>query len=172
MIGDRRLDFEDETRDVRECRMDASSGLIKSNEAASDVRWNIGGQICVLKHNTADGMAWHATFPAGSAVPPHVHTTQDEYFYVLEGVFHFMLAGKEGVATPGDMVSLPKGIAHSYQNKSDHPVKALFGVTPTGRAYEMFWALHNLGPSAEPADLARTAAAHEVDFLPSNEARS
>ena len=146
--------------------MTATPGVIRSNDAVEDVRWNIAGQIYVLKQHSADAMTWHATFPAGSGVPPHIHPNQDEFLYVLEGVFHFTLDGKEGMAVPGDTISLPKGIPHSYENRSDQPAKAFFGVAPTRRAYEMFWALHNLGGDAEPADFVRVAASHEVDFLP------
>jgi hypothetical protein len=29
--------------------------------------------------------AWHATFPPGTFVPPHIHPTQEEFIYMFEG---------------------------------------------------------------------------------------
>jgi quercetin dioxygenase-like cupin family protein len=146
--------------------METSKGLIRSSDAVDNVIWNIAGQVYTLKHHSAETMIWHAIFPEGAFVPEHVHNDQDEYLYVLEGEFRFTLDGREGKAVPGDLVSLPKGIAHSYANASDQPAKAVFGVAPARGAYEMFWAVHNLGAGAGPADIALAAAAHGVDFLP------
>ncbi len=45
-------------------------------------------------------------------------------------------------------------------------VKCVFWVSPARRLYDLFWALHNLGPQANPADVVAISAKHEVDFLP------
>jgi hypothetical protein len=63
-------------------------------------------------------------------------------------------------------VKLPRGIPHGIFNKSDATIKTLFWVTPTARLYDLFWALHNLGPTADPAEVVAVSAAHAIDFLP------
>ena len=45
-------------------------------------------------------------------------------------------------------------------------VKTLFWVTPTLQLYDLFWALHNMGPGADPAEIVAVSAAHAIDFLP------
>ncbi len=58
------------------------------------------------------------------------------------------------------------GIPHGIFNKTDTDVKCLFWVSPSRRLYDLFWALHNLGPTPDPAQVVAISAAHEVDFLP------
>ena len=83
--------------------------------------------------------SWHATFPPGTFVPPHIHPDQDEYLYMLEGKLDFFLDGAETQATPGDLVRLPMGMPHGIFNKSGRTAKVLFWVSPTRRLYDLFW---------------------------------
>lgn len=115
-------------------------------------------------------MSWHATLPKGTFVPPHIHPTQDEFIYVLDGRFDLLLDGSEAFAEPGDLIRLPRGIPHGIFNKTDTTIKCLFWVSPAQRIYDLFWALHNLGPKANPAEVVAISAQHEVDFLPPEDA--
>ncbi len=146
------------------------AGIVKSQDSLDQIRWNILGQIYVPKQLTDDCFSWHASLPPGTFVPPHIHPEQDEYLYILEGKFDFLLDGVEKTAEPGDLVTLPRGIPHGIFNKSDSTIKTLFWVTPSLRLYDLFWALHNLGPNADPAQVVAVSAAHAVDFLPPPEA--
>ena len=42
----------------------------------------------------------------------------------------------------------------------------MFWVSPARKLYDQFWGIHNLGPSANPAEVVELSAKHEVDFLP------
>lgn len=144
--------------------MDA--GIVRSQDGFEDISWNILGQTYVPKQLTEACFTWHATLPPGTFVPPHIHPEQDEFLYLLEGEFDFILDGNEVKGRPGDLVKLPRGIPHGIFNNSDRPAKTLFWVTPTLRLYDLFWALHNLGPEADPAEVVAVSAAHAIDFLP------
>lgn len=141
-------------------------GITKADDGMEGIRWNILGQIYVPKQLSDDSFSWHATFPVGTFVPPHIHPTQDEFIYMLEGRMDFLLDGKEMIAEPGDLACLPKGLPHGIFNKTDADVKCFFWVAPARRLYDLFWALHNLGPDADPTDVVAVSAKHEVDFLP------
>jgi uncharacterized RmlC-like cupin family protein len=82
-----------------------------------------------------------------------------------------VLDGEDGAAGPGDLIRLPRGRPHGLFNRSEAPVKCLFWVSPTQRLYDLFWAIHNLGPEADPAEVVAISAKHEVDFLPPPEAQ-
>lgn len=146
--------------------MNMEPGIVRSQDSLDAIRWNILGQTYVPKQLTEDCMTWHATLPPGTFVPPHIHPEQDEFLYILEGKFDFLLDGKELQGEPGDLVKLPRGIPHGIFNKSDRTIKTLFWVTPSLRLYDLFWALHNLGPTADPAEVVAVSAAHAIDFLP------
>lgn len=143
-----------------------TQGIVRSREGLDDIRWNILGQTYVPKQLTEACFSWHATLPPGTFVPPHIHPDQDEFLYILEGRFDFILDGSEQIGEPGDLVKLPRGIPHGIFNNSDRTVKTLFWVTPAQRLYDLFWALHNMGPDANPAEVVAVSAAHAVDFLP------
>lgn len=147
-----------------------TAGVTRAGQGIEGIRWNILGQIYVPKQHSANSMSWHATFPVGTFVPPHIHPTQDEFIYMLEGRMDLVLDGKEGFAEPGDLVHMPQGIPHGLFNKTGGEVKCFFWVSPARRLFDLFWALHNLGPDADPNDVVAVSAKHEVDFLPPPEA--
>jgi quercetin dioxygenase-like cupin family protein len=115
------------------------TGITRANEGIQGISWNILGQTYVPKHRTDHSFSWHATFPPGTFVPPHIHPDQDEYLYLLEGKLDFMLNGADAQATPGDLVRLGMGLPHGIFNKSDQVVKVLFWVSPTQKLYDLFW---------------------------------
>ncbi|ACA18019.1 Cupin 2 conserved barrel domain protein [Methylobacterium sp. 4-46] len=147
-----------------------TAGVTRAGEGIEGIRWNILGQTYVPKQLSEASFGWHATLPPGTFVPPHIHPTQDEFVYMLQGRLSLELNGEPGLAEPGDTIRLPRGVPHGLFNRGDADVKCLFWVAPSRRLYDLFWALHNLGPNAAPADLAAISAQHEVDFLPPPEA--
>jgi quercetin dioxygenase-like cupin family protein len=140
-------------------------GITRAGEGFDHISWNILGQTYVPKQVSEASFSWHATFPPGTFVPPHIHPTQDEFIYMLEGQFELMLDGKTVFAGSGDLVRMPMGIPHGIFNKSDRTVKCFFWVAPTRRLYDLFWAIHNM-PEQTPAEVVALSAKHEVDFLP------
>lgn len=145
--------------------MKMSAGITRADEGIDRISWNILGQIYVPKQVSEHSMSWHATFPVGTFVPPHIHPTQDEFIYMLDGRFDLVLDGKEVTAESGDLIRLPMGLPHGIFNKTDRAVKCLFWVAPTRRLYDLFWAIHNM-KEQNPAEVVALAAKHEVDFLP------
>ena len=142
-----------------------TNGITRAGTGLEGISWNILGQTYVPKSLSADSFSWHATFPDGTFVPPHVHPTQDEYLYILEGRLDFWLDGEETQASAGDTVRLARGLAHGIFNKSGATAKCLFWVAPTGRLYDLFWGIHTMAEQTPEAVVA-LAARHEVEFLP------
>jgi quercetin dioxygenase-like cupin family protein len=138
-------------------------GVTKANEGLKGLAWHILGQTYIPKSLSVSSMSWHATFPPGTFVPPHLHPTQDEYIYMLEGAFDLMVGGAETVAVAGDTIRLPMGVPHGIFNKSGSPVKCVFWVSPTRKLFDLFNAIHNV---ADPAEVVKIAGRHEVEFLP------
>ena len=96
-------------------------GITKAGTGLDGIVWNILGQTYVPKQLSEHSFAWHATFPPGTFVPPHIHPTQEEYIYMFEGRLDALLDGKDYVANAGDLLRLPMGIPHGLFNKSDQP---------------------------------------------------
>jgi quercetin dioxygenase-like cupin family protein len=75
---------------------------------------------------------WEAIVPPGGGPPPHVHSREEEGFYILEGEITFTINGKRVVATAGMFANMPVGTPHSFKNESDKPAKMLISVAPAG----------------------------------------
>lgn len=140
-------------------------GITKANTGLDGISWNILGQTYVPKQLSDASFSWHATFPPGTFVPPHIHPTQDEYIYLLEGKLDLLLDGRDFAAAPGDLVRMPMAIAHGIFNRSDQPAKCFFWVTPTRKLYDLFWGIHQMKEQI-PEEVVALSAQHEVLFLP------
>jgi mannose-6-phosphate isomerase-like protein (cupin superfamily) len=140
-------------------------GITKAGTGLDGIVWNILGQTYVPKQVSETSFSWHATFPPGTFVPPHIHPTQDEFIYMFEGKLDCVLDGREFYASAGDLIRLPMGISHGFFNKSDQPVKCFFWVTPTRKLYDLFWAIHSM-KEQKPDEVVALSARHEVVFLP------
>lgn len=138
-------------------------GVTPAEEGFGGTVWSILGQTYTLKQHSESSMAWHAVFPPGTFVPPHIHPNQDEFVYVLSGRYDLWLDGKEFTARAGDLVRMPKGLPHGIFNKSGETATSLFWVAPTHSLKELFEQIHNV-PS--PDEVVRLAALHDVEFLP------
>ncbi len=139
------------------------AGICKAGEGLGGITWNILGQTYRPVARTLTSFAFHTLFPPGTFVPPHIHTTQDEFIHVLSGRFDLVLDGQPAVLETGGTVELPKGIPHGIFNNSGADVTALFWVSPSGRLYDLFTRLHDL---TDVGEVVRLSAAHDVDFLP------
>ncbi|MCW8086564.1 cupin domain-containing protein [Sabulicella glaciei] len=138
-------------------------GITPAGEGDGGVVWNILGQTYKPKQLSEACFTFETLFPDGTFVPPHIHTTQDEFIYLLEGKFEFLLDGQTVHAKPGDLIRLPMGMPHGIFNKSGADVKALFYVSPSRKLYELFSRIHNL---SDPNEVVRISAECEVEFLP------
>lgn len=138
-------------------------GITTAGLGQGGVVWSILGHTYWLKAECESCFAFETFDPPGTFVPPHIHPTQDEFIWVIEGVLDLVLAGERHQARPGDLVRMPMGIAHGYYNNATVPARALFWVSPARRLRQLFDALHNLTDMAEAVRLSRL---HEVEFLP------
>jgi mannose-6-phosphate isomerase-like protein (cupin superfamily) len=75
---------------------------------------------------------WEAIVPPGGGPPPHVHSREEEGFYVLEGEITFMIGRDRLVATAGMFANMPVGTFHSFKNESSRPARMLIWVVPAG----------------------------------------
>ena len=75
---------------------------------------------------------WEAIVPPGGGPPPHVHSREEEGFYVLEGEITITVNGEPVVATAGTFANMPVGTPHSFKNESGRPARMLISVAPAG----------------------------------------
>ena len=104
---------------------------------------------------------------APHAGPPlHIHTREDETFYVLSGKVSVQVEDQVTPAPPGTFASFPRGIPHAYKNVGDTEAELLVMVTPSGFEH-FFEALHEgakLGP-LDPPKLIEIGAQFGLEFV-------
>ncbi|MBC5815812.1 MAG: cupin domain-containing protein [Candidatus Eremiobacteraeota bacterium] len=70
--------------------------------------------------------------PPQAGPPLHVHSRENEAYYVLEGEFEFTCGSDMVRGGPGTFVHSPRGIPHRYQNVGAVPGRLLISFTPAG----------------------------------------
>ena len=84
----------------------------------------------------------------GAGVPPHVHTREDETFYVISGEVRYRVGDKVVEASPGTTVFAPRGVPHGYTIVGRDAAWLLFLISPANLE-PMFAELSAL-PAGEP----------------------
>ena len=103
---------------------------------------------------------WEAIVPPGGGPPPHVHSREEEGFYIIEGEITFQIGDKRIVATAGMFANMPVGTPHSFKNESSLPSKMLLSVAPAGLE-QMFFEVGV--PLAEGATTALPPTKEEIE---------
>lgn len=92
----------------------------------------------------------------------HVHHSDDEAWYVLEGALGFRLGDRTVHAPAGTAVLAPRGTPHSFWNAGgDAPASYLLVMTP--RIHHLVRSLHE--PSDGPVDYAQVFRDHASELL-------
>jgi len=59
---------------------------------------------------------WEAIVPPGGGPPPHVHSREEERFYILEGEITLQVGEDRLVASAGMFANMPVGTLHSFKS--------------------------------------------------------
>jgi quercetin dioxygenase-like cupin family protein len=71
------------------------------------------------------------TVPSGARVPAaHSHDAFDETIYGLEGVLTMTLRGEQVAIGPGDVLFIPRGAVHRFDNPLPATSRSLAVITP------------------------------------------
>jgi quercetin dioxygenase-like cupin family protein len=100
--------------------------------------------------------------PVGAKVPvAHSHDAYEETLYGLEGTLTLTVAGAQTELGPGDVLVIPRGAVHRFDNVHDVDVRTLAIVSPGILGPEYFRDIAALVDAAAggPPDLAAIGAA-------------
>ena len=68
--------------------------------------------------------------PPGGGTPLHVHTREDEYFYVIEGELTLYVDGKTIKLKAGESIFAPRNVPHCFKNCSSKPARFIVMCMP------------------------------------------
>jgi quercetin dioxygenase-like cupin family protein len=97
--------------------------------------WIVGDTMTLLAtgERTGGGLVLleNVTAPGGGP-PPHVHTREDEFWYVLDGTFEIRIGDRVHELGTGGFAYAPRGTVHNFRNTAATPSRVLVGFTPGG----------------------------------------
>jgi mannose-6-phosphate isomerase-like protein (cupin superfamily) len=80
------------------------------------------------------------THPGRPIAPLHLHRSDDEAWFVLEGRLGFRVGEEEREVGAGESILVSRGTPHSYWNADALPARYLLVMTP--RIHRLIEALH------------------------------
>jgi quercetin dioxygenase-like cupin family protein len=96
--------------------------------------------------------------------PLHLHHSQDEVFYVLEGEYYFQVGADKHRLKAGDSIFLPRKVPHAWTQVSEKG-KMTVVLQPAGKLEEFFVTIAALKQEPTPAEIARIFANHDMQVL-------
>ncbi len=111
--------------------IDASHPVVTPEQGEMLRLGGLGVQYKIPPEVTAGAFAIieHPLRP-GVLVPPHLHTREDEYSFVIEGEVGIRLGDREFTAGPGDYVVKPMGVPHTFWNSGPGDTRLLEILRP------------------------------------------
>ena len=121
--------------------------------------WATGERIRILSTGAETGgrlLAFELQLAPGGRVPaPHLHPEQEETFSVQEGQLRLRAGRRTRLLSPGEMVTVPRGVPHGFSNPGPGAALLLVEVRPALRMEEALEAGTRLGQRPAPLALAR-----------------
>jgi quercetin dioxygenase-like cupin family protein len=113
----------------------------------------LGGAVAFkVRGDQSDGVmtAFETAVAPGEGPPLHIHASEDETLYVVEGDVRFKLGDELSAGGPGSFVFVPRGVRHTFQNVGGARARILIHFSPSGmeRFFERFAALDAPDPSS------------------------
>ena len=68
--------------------------------------------------------------PGANVPPPHSHSHNEEFFYVVEGSIGYSVDNESRELAPGQWMSTPRGSVHAFRNTGTQMARALVVLTP------------------------------------------
>lgn len=113
---------------------------VAAGEDRFDEHVTLGGEPndCKVSAQDTNGAMCVFEFTGAGGWPRHLHYDQDEWIYVINGEFDFVVGDKRMRLGPGESVFLPRKVGHVWACASTKPGKILNTYQPAGKMEDFF----------------------------------
>jgi mannose-6-phosphate isomerase-like protein (cupin superfamily) len=128
----------------------------------------LGTTMCLMATGANSGGRFtvgEQVTPVGWAPPRHIHSREDEIFYILEGTYEMHVGDERRTLSAGACAILPRNVPHGFRNVASTPSRLLFVITPGGLD-EYFLAVAKSSPPPNPVQLVGLARPFGLTLLP------
>ena len=130
------------------------SSVIVAPLLSGKVLGSVGDSFVVAEWRDGGGSA----DPPRLIAPLHVHRSDDEAWYVLEGVLRVQRGDEVVEVRAGSGVLVPRGTPHTYWNPNPEPTRYLLVMTPN--IFQLIKGIHAL-KERSPAAIRALFEAHD-----------
>jgi mannose-6-phosphate isomerase-like protein (cupin superfamily) len=121
--------------------------IVKPEQALSIKPFGLDIKVLLSTEATAGAisvlMGWHKP---GEGQPDHVHFSQEEIFFIVEGTYKLTVNGETATVGPGTIVFIPRDVVHRFKNVGDTTACMLDWTLPGGQDH-YFKAISDLAAS-------------------------
>src|SRR5262249_8549760 len=107
---------------------------VKLEQALPLTAFGLDLKILLTSESTAGTisvlMGWHKP---GEGPPDHLHSNQEEVFFILEGAYEVTAGGETATAGPGTIIFIPRNVVHRFKNVGDKTACMLDWSLPGGQ---------------------------------------
>ncbi len=100
----------------------------------------------------------------GKGTPLHIHNSQDEIFYVLEGAYYFQLGDEKFNLAVGDSIFLPRKVAHAWTQVSEKGKMTVI-LQPAGKLENFFVTMSQLDHEPTQTEIAKIFADNDMQVV-------
>jgi DNA-binding transcriptional MerR regulator/quercetin dioxygenase-like cupin family protein len=128
-------------------RMKTEEMFVGFNIAAGKDRFGdnikLGGEPndCKVSGKDTDGAMCIFEFTGHGGGPRHLHKDQDEWIYIIEGEFEFVVGKKKIKLGAGESIFLPRNVPHVWACLNGKPGRIIDVYQPAGKMEDFFRAV-------------------------------
>jgi mannose-6-phosphate isomerase-like protein (cupin superfamily) len=128
-----------------------------------------GSRVIDIKASTLDtngGLCITETIDVDKGGPArHLHHEQEEWFYVVEGVYVIEVGEERYELGPGDSLLAPRKVAHVWAHVGEGTGRLIGALQPAGQIEAFFDELAKVGSSPEREELSRAFSSHGMELV-------
>ena len=100
----------------------------------------------------------------GKGTPLHIHTSQDEIFYVIEGAYKFQVGQDKYDLATGDSIFLPRQVAHAWTQVSEKGKMTVI-MQPAGKLENFFVTMAGLDHEPSKEEISKIFADNDMQVV-------
>lgn len=100
----------------------------------------------------------------GHGTPLHIHNSQDEMFYVIEGEYYFQVGDEKYNMSAGDSIFLPRKVPHAWTQKSETGKMTVI-LQPAGKLEDFFVTMASLDHEPTKEEIKKIFTDNDMDII-------
>ncbi|OBX27127.1 Cupin domain-containing protein [Gelidibacter algens] len=100
----------------------------------------------------------------GRGTPLHIHNSQDEIFYVIDGAYYFQVGDEKYHMAVGDSIFLPRKVPHAWTQKSKKGRMNVI-LQPAGKLEDFFVTMAALDHEPTPKEIENIFADNDMQVV-------